>query len=45
MKASSRKDLAPVGEGLIGCDQHGAALVAGPDQLEQDGCFRLILVT
>jgi hypothetical protein len=37
------KDLAPFAERLIGCDQHGAPLVAASDQLEQHAGFGLIL--
>ena len=39
-----RKDLVPVGKGLIGGDQHRAAFVACPDQLEQDGCLGMVLM-
>ncbi len=37
-----RKDLAPGAERLVCRDEHGAMLVSGTDQLEEDGCFRLI---
>jgi transposase len=36
-------NLPPCSEGLIGGDQGGTALVAGADELEQDGGFRLVL--
>ena len=39
-----REDPVPVGKWLIGGDQHGAALVACADQLEQHGGFGMILV-
>src|SRR5437764_9673502 len=37
-----RKNLAPGAERLVGRDEHGAMLVTGADQLEEDGGFRLI---
>ena len=37
------EDLAPFAEGLVGGDQHGAPLVAGADQFEQDTGFGLVL--
>ena len=37
-----RKNLAPGAERLIGRDEHGAMLVTGTDQLEEDGGFRPI---
>ena len=38
-----RKDLAPFAERLIGGDEHGPALVAGANQLEQHAGLGLIL--
>ena len=38
-----REDLPPCTERLIGGDGSRAALVAGADEFEQDGCFSLIL--
>ncbi len=37
------EDLAPFAERLVGGDQHGAAFVAGADELEQDAGLGLIL--
>ena len=37
------EDLAPLAERLVGGDEHGAAFVAGADELEQDAGLGLIL--
>ena len=38
-----RENLRPVGKGLVGSDQQGAAFVAGRDELEQNAGLRLVL--
>ena len=38
-----RENLRPVGKGLVGGDQQGAAFVAGRDELEQNAGLRLVL--